>query len=102
AEDDLRAFADVQQFPIIPCDLCGSQDGLERKAIARLLDDLEARCPGAKRSMLAALKNVRASHLFDQGLWSKLGLEVAREGDPAELAGADSPIPVSQLLRDAN
>ena len=81
AEDDLRAFAEEQAFPIIPCDLCGSQENLERKAVARLLADLDARCPGARRNMLAALGNVRPSHLFDKGLWKKLGLEVAREAE---------------------
>src|SRR3954469_25174711 len=59
AEDDLAAFAEEQGFPIIPCDLCGSQENLQRKAMTRLLADLEARSPGARRSMLAALGNVR-------------------------------------------
>jgi len=84
AEDDLAAFAEAQRFPILPCDLCGSQENLQRKAVSRLLAELEARCPGARQNMLAALGNVRPSHLFDQGLWQKLGLEVAR--DPAEEA----------------
>jgi tRNA 2-thiocytidine biosynthesis protein TtcA len=79
AEEELAAFAEEQRFPIIPCDLCGSQENLERKAISRLLADLDARCPGARRNMLAALRNVRPSHLLDAGLWQKLGLEVARE-----------------------
>jgi tRNA 2-thiocytidine biosynthesis protein TtcA len=79
AEDDLAAFAEELAFPILPCDLCGSQENLQRKAISRLLAELDARCPGARRNMLAALANVRPSHLFDRGLWDKLGLEVARE-----------------------
>lgn len=81
AEEDLAAFADEQKFPILPCDLCGSQENLQRKAISRMLADLDARCPGARRNMLAALSNVRPSHLFDKGLWSKLGLEVAQEDE---------------------
>jgi tRNA 2-thiocytidine biosynthesis protein TtcA len=83
AEEDLAAFAVEQKFPILPCDLCGSQDNLQRKAISRMLADLDARCPGARRNMLAALGNVRPSHLFDKGLWSKLGLEVAQEDEPS-------------------
>ncbi len=79
AEDDLAAFATERAFPIIPCDLCGSQENLQRKAIARLLADLDARHPGARRNMLAALGNVRPSHLFDKGLWQRLGLDVARD-----------------------
>ena len=81
AEDDLAAFAVEQAFPILPCDLCGSQENLQRKAISRLLAELDERCPGARRNMLAALGNVRPSHLFDKGLWRKLGLEVARDAD---------------------
>ncbi len=79
AEDDLARLAAEEQFPIIPCDLCGSQENLQRKAISRLLADLDARCPGSRRNMLAALGNVRPSHLFDKGLWQRLGLEVARD-----------------------
>ncbi len=84
AEEDLVAFAEEQKFPILPCDLCGSQENLQRKAISRLLADLDERCPGARRNMLAALGNVRPSHLFDKGLWAKLGLEVARDDEPAD------------------
>jgi tRNA 2-thiocytidine biosynthesis protein TtcA len=81
AEEDLVAFAEEQKFPILPCDLCGSQENLQRKAISKMLADLDARCPGARRNMLAALGNVRPSHLFDKGLWAKLGLEVAQEDE---------------------
>lgn len=81
AEADLAAFASEKRFPIIPCNLCGSQANLQRKAIGELLADLDVRHPGTRRNMLAALGNVRPSHLFDKGLWQKLGLEVARESD---------------------
>jgi tRNA 2-thiocytidine biosynthesis protein TtcA len=107
AEDDLAAFAAAEQFPIIPCDLCGSQDNLQRKAISRLLADLDNRAPGARRSMLAALGNVRPSHLLDKGLWDKLGLQVAREEPSAAPASLDEDgswdttevIPSARLLR---
>ena len=79
AEEDIRAFAEIEQYPILPCDLCGSQEQLQRKAVGRMLDDLEAGRPGTKRSMLAALRNVRPSHLLDQSLWSSLGLRAAKE-----------------------
>lgn len=94
AEDDLAAFAALQAFPILPCDLCGSQDNLQRKAISRLLADLDARHPGARNNMLAALTNVRPSHLLDASLWQKLGLRVADEAE--EVA---STLPASALLR---
>jgi tRNA 2-thiocytidine biosynthesis protein TtcA len=79
AEEDIRAFTDLVGFPILPCNLCGSQENLQRKAMSRLLDQWELDRPGTKAVMLAALQNVRPSHLLDRGLWQKLGLKVARE-----------------------
>jgi tRNA 2-thiocytidine biosynthesis protein TtcA len=96
AEEDIRAFADLAGFPILPCDLCGSQDNLQRKAVGRLLDQLEREHPGTKTSMLAALQNVRASHLLDQRLWRQLGLAAAVEGD-AQDGGA--PLAPQRLVR---
>jgi len=84
AEAELAAFAEEQAFPILPCDLCGSQQDLERKVIGKLLADLEARAPNARASMLAALANVRPTHLFDRGLWARLGLHAASESADAE------------------
>jgi tRNA 2-thiocytidine biosynthesis protein TtcA len=95
AEDDLARFSELQGFPILPCDLCGSQENLQRKAISRLLADLDARHPGARSNMLAALTNVRPSHLLDASLWKALGLRVAQD-DPE---GAGAAIPVASLLR---
>jgi tRNA 2-thiocytidine biosynthesis protein TtcA len=92
AEEDIRLFAEEVGFPILPCDLCGSQDNLQRKVVGRLLNDLEAKTPGTKQVMLAALQNVRSSHLLDQGLWKALGLEAARE--------AEATVPLARLLRD--
>lgn len=91
AEDDLAAFAEEMKFPILPCNLCGSQDNLQRKAVSRLLADLEARSPGVRESMLAALRNVRPSHLLDTGLWRKLDLEVARDADAVDGAEVIAP-----------
>jgi tRNA 2-thiocytidine biosynthesis protein TtcA len=99
AEEDLAAFAAEESFPIIPCDLCGSQENLQRKAISRLLAELDERCPGARRNMLAALGNVRPSHLFDKGLWKKLGLEVAREVEEAPSPAAGDILDPDRLLR---
>jgi len=69
AEADLEKFADAMAFPIIPCDLCGSQDGLQRNAMKAMLADIEARMPGRKDIMIRALSNVRPSHLLDTGLF---------------------------------
>lgn len=83
AEDDIRAFSGEMKFPILPCNLCGSQPNLQRAAISELLRDLESRNPGARSNMLAALTNVRASHLLDASLWRQLGLEVASDEESA-------------------
>lgn len=69
AEDDLAKFAAAMRFPIIPCDLCGSQDGLQRNAMKDMLADIERRMPGRKDTMLRALAHVNASHLLDPKLF---------------------------------
>jgi len=85
SEEDIQAYASLRQFPILPCDLCGSQENLQRKAMSRLLASLEDEHAGVCTSALSALMNVRPSHLLDAGLWKKLGLEVAREQEPEAL-----------------
>jgi tRNA 2-thiocytidine biosynthesis protein TtcA len=69
--------------------------------MTRLLADLDARFPGTRQNMLAAMGNVRPSHLFDKGLWKRLGLEVAREAEPgAEVDGDPGAVlPAARLLR---
>ena len=69
AEADCEAFSRAMTYPIIPCDLCGSQDGLQRQAIGRMLDDWEAKAPGRKGKMFSALMAVRPSHLLDPELF---------------------------------
>ena len=69
AEDDLQRFSDAMAFPIIPCDLCGSQDGLERNAMKAMLNDIEKRMPGRKDVMIRALGNINASHMLDTKLF---------------------------------
>ena len=77
AEPDLARFAEHMAFPIIPCDLCGSQDGLQRNVMKAMLNELEQKMPGRKDVMIRALGNVRASHLLDPKLFDFLSL---REG----------------------
>lgn len=69
AEEDLAKFAEHMRFPIIPCNLCGSQDGLQRNAMKAMLSDIETRMPGRKDTMIRALTNVRPSHLLDSKLF---------------------------------
>jgi tRNA 2-thiocytidine biosynthesis protein TtcA len=77
-EAEIAAYAALQRFPIIPCDLCGSQENLQRKRMKRMLDELEKEHPHIRASVLSAMGNVRPSQLLDK----KLGLPpaVARAG----------------------
>lgn len=74
-EKDIITFAQEQAFPIIPCNLCGSQENLARKRIARLIDDLAKENPKVPSNMLHALQRVRPSQLMDQDLWPFKTLE---------------------------
>ena len=74
-EEDLAAYAEAKQFPIIPCDLCGSQPTLQRKQIKALLRDWEKRHPGRVESIFRSLQNVRPSHLLDRGLFDFWAVE---------------------------
>jgi tRNA 2-thiocytidine biosynthesis protein TtcA len=69
-EDDIRQFSEEMDFPIIPCDLCGTQENLERQNIKRLISHLNDRNSNVKGNLFAALSNVRPSHLLDPDLRS--------------------------------
>jgi tRNA 2-thiocytidine biosynthesis protein TtcA len=74
AEADLAAYAELKGFPIIPCNLCGSQENLQRKVIGEMLGDWEKRHPGRIESIVRALSEVRPSHLLDRALYDFVGL----------------------------
>jgi tRNA 2-thiocytidine biosynthesis protein TtcA len=84
-EADCEKFAKAMAYPIIPCDLCGSQEGLQRAQVKKLLDEWETRTPGRRQVMFRSLMNVRPSHLADPGIFDFLGL--MRGGAP----GPDQP-----------
>lgn len=69
AEADCEKFARGMGYPIIPCNLCGSQEGLQRVQVKQILDAWEARSPGRRQVMFRSLMNVRPSHLCDPGLF---------------------------------
>ena len=69
AEADLEKFADGMAFPIIPCDLCGTQEGMQRKLVKGMLAKWEEAQPGRKETMLRALQTARPSHLLDPSLY---------------------------------
>lgn len=68
-EDDIATYAATQNFPIIPCDLCGSQENLKRKRVKRLVKELESEFPKVWTSMFAALGRVIPSHMMDHKLF---------------------------------
>jgi tRNA 2-thiocytidine biosynthesis protein TtcA len=84
-ETDIAAFAEAAQFPIIPCDLCGSQPNLKRARIKKLITDLEAEIPNIRSSMLTALGNAKPSHLLDDNLFDFRKLKPATGDVEAEL-----------------
>ncbi|MBX7115745.1 MAG: tRNA 2-thiocytidine(32) synthetase TtcA [Myxococcaceae bacterium] len=67
-EDDIAQFATAMAFPLIPCDLCGSQENLRRKKVKTLVDELSKDIPHLRQSLLGAMGNIHASHLLDPKL----------------------------------
>ncbi|WP_373357025.1 tRNA 2-thiocytidine(32) synthetase TtcA [Pseudoroseicyclus sp. CXY001] len=90
AEADCERFARAMDYPIIPCDLCGSQDGLQRQQIKGMLDEWEARAPGRRQKMFSALMNARPSHLLDPALFDFAGLMRSAGESPDGRADQDN------------
>jgi tRNA 2-thiocytidine biosynthesis protein TtcA len=84
-ERDLAAYAELKQFPIIPCNLCGSQENLKRNEMKSLLREWEKRYPGRVETMLNSLKHVRPSHLLDRGAFDFHRLPPSRAAAESDL-----------------
>jgi tRNA 2-thiocytidine biosynthesis protein TtcA len=86
AEKDIARYARGMEFPIIPCNLCGSQENLQRQNIKEMLTNWEREYPGRSQTIFTAMQNVKPSHLLDGGLFDfknmQLGTAV-EEGDVA-------------------
>jgi len=78
-EDDLVALAELKQFPIIPCNLCGSQDGLQRNVIKEMLVQWERQYPGRVESIFSSLKSISPSQLADTELFDFENLQIVRQ-----------------------
>ncbi len=76
-EAELARYAELRNFPIIPCDLCGSQENLKRKEVKAMLQDWDARYPGSNDSVFAALSKVIPRHLLDRQLFDFQALQGA-------------------------
>lgn len=83
-ESDLAAYAEAMKFPIIPCNLCGTQENLQRQEVKQMLRAWEKQYPGRTETIFRALGNVAPSHLMDHDLFDFRGLQ-GRVDDNAEL-----------------
>jgi tRNA 2-thiocytidine biosynthesis protein TtcA len=99
-ESDVAEFAQTQHYPIIPCDLCGSQENLKRRRVKRLVDELQLEIPEVRHSMLKALANVAPSQLLDRRMFDFGSLTAVRANLVDELDGvlsAHSDLSVATL-----
>lgn len=87
-EADIARFAAEMRFPIIPCDLCGSQENLQRQRVKRLVDELAKDIPQVRSSLLSAMGNLHVSHLLDKRLWS-----LPAEGTQTAEGTEKAPVP---------
>jgi tRNA 2-thiocytidine biosynthesis protein TtcA len=95
-EGDLEKYADLRAFPIIPCNLCGSQPNLKRAEMKALIREWDKRFPGRVDNMFSALANVVPSHLMDAKLFPFAGLRATGNADPlGDIAFDDDPCSTS-------
>lgn len=102
-EKDIARYAAAQQFPIIPCNLCGSQENLQRKVIKELLQQWDKNYPGRIESMASALQNVVPSHLADQQLFNFKTLQTDGQANHDGDTAFDHSVPTEFLnYRDSD
>jgi tRNA 2-thiocytidine biosynthesis protein TtcA len=91
-EVDMERYAEVKNFPIIPCDLCGSQENLQRKQIKAMLRDWEKKFPGRVDNIFASLSTVVPSHLMDRKMFDFSQLSATGIADAnGDIAFDDEP-----------
>ena len=83
-ETDLIKYAEYKDFPIIPCNLCGSQENLQRQNIKSMLVDWDKKTPGRVENIFKSMQNVSPSQLADRALFDFVNLPLAREGEREE------------------
>jgi tRNA 2-thiocytidine biosynthesis protein TtcA len=100
AESDIARFARGMNFPIIPCNLCGSQDNLQRQKIREMMADWDRRYPGRTEAVFSALQNVAPSHLADNALFDFRALNV--DAALSTMDGGDTVFDSSQLTEKSS
>lgn len=102
-ETDLSRYAQLREFPIIPCNLCGSQENLQRKKIKQMLAEWEQQQPGRVLNVFKSMTRLTPSHLFDREVFDFANLDLHRADQLKELDIAfDEPILETLLSRQAN
>lgn len=89
AEKDIARYARGMEFPIIPCNLCGSQENLQRQNIKQMLTDWERQYPGRSQTIFSAMQNVKPSHLLDGGLFDFKDMQLGAKVDEGDVAFDD-------------
>jgi tRNA 2-thiocytidine biosynthesis protein TtcA len=98
-EKDIAEYATLKEFPIIPCNLCGSQDGLQRQVIKEMLQTWDKQSPGRIETMFRSLQNVVPSHLADTEVFDFKSLEVGyRHGITPSMEGATQASDVPEMI----
>ncbi|MCY1452487.1 tRNA-cytidine(32) 2-sulfurtransferase [compost metagenome] len=82
SEKDIEAYSVLREFPIIPCNLCGSQDNLQRQVVKEMLQEWERKSPGRTEIMFRSLQNVVPSQLADRNLFDFTSLRVDDNATP--------------------
>jgi tRNA 2-thiocytidine biosynthesis protein TtcA len=95
AESDIAKFARGMEFPIIPCNLCGSQENLQRQKIREMMQDWDKRFPGRTEAVLTAMQNVVPSHLADTRLFDFPGLNLDTPLEEGDIAFDSPEMPMS-------
>lgn len=103
-ESDLDAFSVIKEFPIIPCNLCGSQENLQRKKIKQMLQDWDQLQPGRVNNVFKSMSRITPSHLMDTDAFNFKGLSTEHAGELSEFDIAFDESPMEMLLQrsDAN
>ncbi len=98
-EKDIAAYATLREFPIIPCNLCGSQENLQRQVIKEMLEDWDKRFPGRIEVMFSSLRNVVPSHLVDTSLFDFAGLKTSETDEDETALNVASQSATSSLVQ---